>query len=371
MFSEGNGVNSPGPGDCAGGPVTLTGNFSLGDDAAERRANLVGLFRTKYDLTPEQAAGAVGNLMWESGGQDLPPNHNETAPVIGMPNPNDRGYGWAQWSFGRKTRFVAFMNEKNFYNKEGTVEPDKVGATDAANFGYLSLELADDYYKKVLIELKKHDTPEAATESFMNTFERPNAAFAHLAERQEYAKIALDDYKTLWGGDCNPESVDSIEYGKVTFPLQGTKDIVTNPGIFHNGTTETAGHPYIAYDIMSPGGTPVVAFMDGVMSYKIRGDFCSGDAIVVWNEEYKIGISYLHMQPGSLTIKEGDAIKMGEKIGEVGRDLPSCNGDHLHIDASTDKIRQPCSRHGCSSEIKSHFRSMGKPLFDTYQKLSN
>ncbi len=368
MFEERSGSTSQ-ESSC-GSNFSLTGNFSLGQTTEERQANLVMAFMS-YGLNAAQASGPVGNFMWESGGVNLPPNVNEnptpSGAKAGPPNDDDRGYGWAQWSFERKTAFVNYMHDNDYVDGTG-------GATDAANFGYLKKELDSPSYTEVLSELKKQNSPESAATSFMNTFERPNAQYAHESERRKNAQTAYDNYMKMHGGgsvsssSCGGESVTSQDYGEVVFPLKGSKSIVKNPGIFQNGTTSLSGHNYTAYDIMTPGGTPVVAFMPGKISY-LFSDTCNGQSVVVWNEDYKIAISYMHMQPGSVDLRVGNNISVGQEIGKIGRNLPNCNGDHLHIDASTDKIRQPCSRAYCAPDIMDNFRSIGKPLFDTYQKL--
>ena len=122
----GTGVAKTTTNSCSASGLDLSGNFSLGKDPKERRVNLVKAFMS-YGLSPEQAAGPVGNFMWESGGTDVPPNHNEFEPKVGPPNSDQYGYGWAQWSFGRKTAFVKFMKDHGFVDNDGS-------ATDAANF---------------------------------------------------------------------------------------------------------------------------------------------------------------------------------------------------------------------------------------------
>lgn len=347
------------------GPGNISKDFSLGTDPKERRVNLIKALMAAYGLTPEQAAGPVGNFMEESGGDHLPPDVNQGG-AVGPPNSSSLGYGWAQWSGGRKTAIAKYINDTGYKTAAGH-------ATDAADFGYMAKELAGSY-KSTITDLKKQESPEDAALSFHTTFERSGDNMAQIQERATAARQAFNEYKQSSGGSTSEGgggcsgTTTSVNYGEVTFPLKGSKSIVTNPGIFANGTTQIAGHPYTAYDIMTPGGTEVVAFMTGKVSYFFN-DTCNGDSVVIWNQTAKIGISYLHMQPGSIKPKMNEEVKVGETVGIVGRGLPDCGGDHLHIDASVDKIRLPCSRSGCS--IQSHFRSMGKELFETYQALPN
>lgn len=351
----------------------ISKSFNLGTDPKERRVNLIKAFMAEYGLTAEQAAGPVGNFMREAAGtvteaKKLPPDVNQGEVSGAPPNGSDLGYGWAQWSGPRKTAFVTFMRSKGYVTDRGN-------ATDAADFAYLKKELDSPGYASTITELKKQSTPEDAAVSFEATFER--AGVPALEDRKKFAREAYDDYKASNGGDAagdNTSSGDcggvtsSVNFGEVSFPLKGSKKVVSSPGMFQNGTTQTSGHPYTAYDIMSPGGTPIRAFISGKVSYFFN-DTCGGDSVTIWNEQLKIGISYMHMNRGDIIPKMNQSVRVGEVIGKVGAWDGGCGGDHLHIDASTDKIRQPCSRAGCSEEVKSHFRSMGKELFDTYQLL--
>lgn len=351
-----------------GTDLAITKDFSLGTEPKDRRVNLVKALMAQFGLSPEQAAGPVGNFMQEAAGTTteaakLPPDVNQGEVAGAPPNSSENGYGWAQWSGGRKTTFVDFMNEKKYVTDNGH-------ATDAANFAYLTKELQSDSYASTIIELKEQMSPEDAAVSFEATFERAGSPV--LENRKKFARQAFDEYSATAGSGSNSTgcggTLSSVNYGEVSFPLEGTKDVVSNPGIFKNNDTEIAGHPYTAYDIMSPGGTPIRAFISGKVS-DFFGDTCGGDSVKIWNEQLKIGISYMHMNKGGVKPKMGQQVAVGEVIGEVGKWDGDCGGDHLHIDASLGKIRGSCSRSGCS--IQDQFRSMGKELYQTYQALPN
>lgn len=346
--------------------LAISKDFSLGTEPKDRRVNLVKAFMAQFGLSPEQAAGPVGNFMQESAGTateaaKLPPDVNQGEVTGAPPNSSELGYGWAQWSGGRKTTFVDFMNEKKYVT-------DKGHATDAANFAYLAKELQSESYASTIIELKKQTSPEDAAVSFEATYERAGSPI--LENRKKFARQAFDEYSETAGSGSNSTgcggTLSSVNYGEVSFPLEGTKDVVKNPDIFKNNDTQIAGHPYTAYDIMSPGGTPIRAFISGKVS-DFFSDTCGGDSVKIWNAELKIGISYMHMNKGGVKPRMGQPVAVGEVIGAVGAWNGGCGGDHLHIDASVGQIREACSRSGCS--IQDDFRSMGKELYQTYQAL--
>jgi murein DD-endopeptidase MepM/ murein hydrolase activator NlpD len=164
------------------------------------------------------------------------------------------------------------------------------------------------------------------------------------------------------------QSSGSVVVDNMTFPLQGGKRVVRSKEMFKNGTTEQGGHPYIAYDIMSPGGTVVVAMVSGRV-VQLSKDVCNGRLVAIYNEERKQTFSYLHLQPSSVSLNVGDELKVGDRIGEVGRGLPNCNGDHLHIDAVDVTRRVGCSRRSCPPQNKVHFRDIGPELFKLYEAL--
>lgn len=344
---------------CSSTPAGAVGvGFSLGRSESERQVALMQALIDEFGFSPEQAAGPVGNFMYESGGKHLPPNINETvgpgAPLF------DGGYGWAQWTGGRQVQFIDFAI-KNGYMASKTVD-----ATDGANLAYLILELKNGY-KQTITELKIQSTPEDAAVSFEATFER--AGVPALNPRKENARIAFSAYQQSTGSSSG--SLDTsgcneiVNVNGYVFPLAGTKKVVNNPEIFRANNTDQGGHPYIAYDILADKGTEVVAFLPGVVTYTSI-DRCNVRFVTIWNEEKQLGITYMHL---SDHIAEGTVVKAGDHVGTIGKGSgdPGCETEHLHIDAATDKIRQGCSRNGCT--IQDHFREIGRELYATYQAL--
>ena len=344
---------------------SVSESFSLGGEEKERRVSLIKALMSDFGLTPEQAAGPVGNFMTESAGtvteaRKLPPDVNQGDVRGAPPNGSGLGYGWAQWSGSRKTSFVSHINSTGFKTQAGN-------ATDAADYSYLTKDL-NGSYKSTVTELKKQSTPEEAAVSFEATYER--AGRPVLDERKRHAREAFEDYKSSGGGGAGAGDTSSgcgtsssANFGEVAFPLKGSKSVVKNPGMFHDGTTDRGGHPYIAYDILADPGTEVVAFASGTVTYE-SSDRCGGLFITIWNEEAKLGVTYMHL---SEHIKKGKQVEPGDHVGTVGSAAHGCGTPHLHIDAATDKTRQACSRLGCS--ILNHFRSLDKELFDTFQAL--
>lgn len=362
--------------------VGVDKDFSLGEDKRLRPVNLLVQMMADFNLKDYQAAGVIGNFMHESGGKHLPPDVNQGDTTGAPPTPvytSGNAYGWAQWDGGRKKAFVDFSVEN------GYMASRQVSATDAANYAYLSHELTQTAEKAVLAPLQKAKNVGEAATVWLDVFERAGSRVPEI--RINYGNEVLNAYRKGTGVNetspgettetgsttedaCdNPESPvgsgESANFGEIAFPLSGTQSIVKNPNIFANGDTSQGGHPYIAYDILTPKGTDVIAFASGKVTYTST-DRCNVKFLTIWNEQAKLGITYMHL---SDHIPNGTTVKAGDHVGTIGKGSgdPGCEVEHLHIDASTDKIRQACSRLSCS--IQSHFREIGKDLYTTYQAL--
>lgn len=349
------------------GSSTSGGAINLGSTPTERRVNLIKVFMSTYGLTAAQAAGIVGNFAHEAGnygGNDagaVRPDVNQGTSTGAPPAPGGLGYGWAQWSGGRKTNFVNFLEDHPEWTDAGK-------ATDTANFNFLKGELTDSY-QSTIAALKRTSSPREAAISFEETFER--AGVPAIAERVRWAETAHQEYLdgggnaggllSSCGGGVGTGT--SANFGAIAFPLSGTKKVVLNPGMFHDGDADLGGHPYIAYDILAKPGTEVVAFASGRVTY-VSKDKCPGNFVTIWNEQAKLGVSYMHL--GS-HISEGTRVEAGDHVGVVGPASAGCGIAHLHIDVATDRIRQACARESCS--IQDHFRSIGRDLYNTYQAL--
>lgn len=127
-------------------------------------------------LTPEQAAGIVGNLAYESGEFR---HLQEIAPASGR-----GGYGWAQWTGPRR---VAFEN----WCDDNGLSP----ASDEANYGFLVAELRGeiegDDQSHSITQVRKTTTVDAATYTFEAVFERPANVAGTRTPRFRYAQRAL------------------------------------------------------------------------------------------------------------------------------------------------------------------------------------
>lgn len=156
---------------------------------------IVFQYLTGQGLSPEQAAGVYGNLVHESGGEDLPTGAVEGGGVSSTPTPGV-GYGIAQWTTsGRQQGLVNFA--RSISKPVDSIE---------AQIGYLWKELVDnpgqrggspDGYGLGL--LRNANTVADATEIFGYHFERPLAS-AFAASLPDRISDAERIFNELGGG---------------------------------------------------------------------------------------------------------------------------------------------------------------------------
>jgi len=73
--------------------------------------------------------------------------------------------------------------------------------------------------------------------------------------------------------------------------------------------------PHFGVDIARPTGTPVVAPADGVITLAAPDMFFSGGTLII-DHGHKLSSSFLHLS--RLLVEEGQVVKQGEVVGEVG-----------------------------------------------------
>jgi Phage tail lysozyme len=115
-------------------------------------------------LTPQQAAGIVGNFWHESAGMNSNVNEFGSDPSrspYGEPNSTQFGYGWAQWTGTRKDDFLAFC-------KANKLEP----SSPAGNYAFLVYELKNSEAAS-LGKVRETSSVDEAARAYMLYNERP------------------------------------------------------------------------------------------------------------------------------------------------------------------------------------------------------
>jgi len=140
-----------------------------------------------FGLSPEQAAGVVGNLGAESGLRAV----QELRPVRGR-----GGFGWAQWTGPRRLAFEQWCHHRN-------LEPTSY----AANYGFLKAELSGAVpgfdYRHAITQVKKTSTVKAATETFEANYEK--AGVKRMSARIALANRAFALFRAVSGRPTQPK----------------------------------------------------------------------------------------------------------------------------------------------------------------------
>lgn len=160
-----------------------------------------------------------------------------------------------------------------------------------------------------------------------------------------------------------------------TFPLLISKTTLQKGTSYNNETLiwdsnalQSYHHHYVAADIHTPEGTPVVAAKAGQVVEVRTYDSCDlrhfpGVTIQGLDGFYYY---YAHLKPGSIQVKVGDQLSSGDQFALVGSSACAQNtASHLHLDIS----RFPLAwRRGFGAQIT---RIDPQPaLIDAYQELS-
>ena len=360
--------------------ASVPGTFTLGTDNALRAVTLAKQMMADFSLTQAQAAGIVGNFMHESGGRHVPPDINEDTSTPAPPA-FEGGYGWAQWTGSRQLTFI------DYAIKNGYMESKANHATDAANYAYLKYELTKTE-TSTIPAVQATSTAEDAARAFEARFERAGTPLMEM--RIKYANELFN--ALVNGGGINASGTTNAPtsaataancvvtapgiptggqiFSTVVFPLTVKQPDVKNNYIFHDGSTDRAGHPYIAFDILANAGTQVVALTNGrVTSVNLTGSM--GGNVTVYNDEKKLHVYYTHMEP-STSLSVGQTITPGQALGVLTsvKKYPLINADHLHIDAGTGERRLSCSRSNPSGPACNTRVDIGPDLFKGWETLA-
>ena len=143
----------------------------------------------------------------------------------------------------------------------------------------------------------------------------PNTEEERIKREREIINIAKkkigDEKKALYkDGFIRP-----VEGGVLTSVFGSQRILNGVPRNAHNGL-----------DIAAPTGTPVYAMADGIVRLAADNFYYSGNFIIL-DHGQGLNSSYLHLS--NKDVKEGDFVKKGQKIGEIGTTGRS-TGPHLH-----------------------------------------
>ena len=123
-------------------------------------------------------------------------------------------------------------------------------------------------------------------------------------------------------------SAGDLSFFHHRFPLAGT---FTYGGADARFGADREGHVHRGQDLAAREGTPVLAPRGGVVKavqYQAAG---AGHYVVLDGADEQRDYVFMHLRSGSIPVREGQRIRTGERIGEVGNTGRS-SGAHLHFE---------------------------------------
>ena len=123
-------------------------------------------------------------------------------------------------------------------------------------------------------------------------------------------------------------STAEIQFSHHAFPVAGTFDWGGEGSGFG---AKRDGHRHQGHDLAAAEGTPVVAPRGGVIEavqYQASG---AGHYVVLDGDDEDHDYVFMHLKTGSIPVEEGDRVRTGQRIGEVGNTGRS-SGAHLHFE---------------------------------------
>ena len=182
------------------------------DFSGSNNAEIIWNFLKSKGLSDISTAAIIGNLMAESG---LNTGLEELTARI------DKGYGLAQWTFGRRTQLNTYAQTANKPVSDIQVQLQFLWMEidPNADHTYANLQWGGGGYgwsnqEEIYRQFTSMTNLDDATALFCWSHERPNATYAHLDRRKSYAKQVYDLYagKTTTASSSNTDgSSDSTE----------------------------------------------------------------------------------------------------------------------------------------------------------------
>jgi murein DD-endopeptidase MepM/ murein hydrolase activator NlpD len=123
-------------------------------------------------------------------------------------------------------------------------------------------------------------------------------------------------------------STATLQLSYHRFPVAGAFDWGGAESRF--GAKRT-GHRHQGQDLMAAEGTPVIAPSAGLVEtvqYQAQG---AGHYLVLDADGEDYDFVFMHLRSGSIGVKEGDRVRTGQRVAEIGT-TGSSSGAHLHFE---------------------------------------
>ncbi len=178
-----------------------------------------------------------------------------------------------------------------------------------------------EFTKKLILEKRKYEIQRLRIAS--KYVKLPKKELERIAEEAKEMKLAR----------AKVGKIDAPLYS-AGFIIPAEGDLSSNFGSQRilNGVKK---NPHNGIDIANVEGTPVYALSDGVV-IAAKNDFYYNGNFILLDHGQSLTSIYLHLS--KLNVAEGETVKKGDKIGEIGTTGRS-TGPHLHLGVQWGKKR--------------------------------
>ncbi len=191
--------------------------------------------------------------------------------------------------------------------------------------------------------VKKEQEKEVAIASLNNNVKQLNVKIQKLdATAEQFESINEDQEKLLIELASKVSKLVAEENriknpytgGKLGMPIQGNYRISSNFGTRVHPITGKR-HTHTGMDFAAPQGTSIYAAESGVVTVA-RAMSGYGNAVII-DHGNGLWTVYAHIRNGGIKVSEGDSVKKGQKIAEVGS-TGNSTGPHLHFEVRKNQV---------------------------------
>ncbi|MDQ6422481.1 peptidoglycan DD-metalloendopeptidase family protein [Paenibacillus sp. LHD-117] len=183
---------------------------------------------------------------------------------------------------------------------------------------------------------KKESEKEVLIASYNANLEKLDDTLEHLeeiSEEQEKLLVALAAKKSKLVAEKN-RIKNPYTGGKLGMPIDPSYRVTSNFGTRVHPITGRK-HSHTGIDFGAPSGTPIYAAESGVVIIsQVWSTY--GNCIVI-DHGNGLWTLYAHIRNGGLLVDEGDNVKKGQQIAEVGS-TGNSTGPHLHFEVRKNEV---------------------------------
>ena len=183
--------------------------------------------------------------------------------------------------------------------------------------------------------------PDAAKQP-LQSIEVSDIAAAPSAARDEYTVMSWAEMLVLKYGTRDFSYSSGDWDGPIRWPFP--KQVTISSGYGERvAPCYGCSSMHMGLDFQPPNDSPIYAIADGVVAFQEDDQYGYGNHVIIdhgdlLDDGQQIQTLYAHMQHGSVPVRTGDEIKVGDFLGLVGM-TGTATGIHLHFEVLIDGVQ--------------------------------